>query len=76
MEIIFNVLKAPVLAEIEKSPKTGDFSHLLREDSAYKSKLVDRKKDNTKQYSFIDPFFLHLLVSAKKLMEIREVRRK
>ena len=41
VEIIFNVLKAPVLAEIEKSPKTGDFSHLLREDGAYKSKLVD-----------------------------------
>ena len=38
--------------------------------------MVDREKDKTKQYSFIYPFFIHLLVSAKKIMGIREVRRR
>ena len=78
VEIIFNVLKAPVLAEIEKSPKTGDFSHLLREDGAYNSKLVDRPKKYKHQYCYFFPGSILLslelppeLITAKGIIRSR-----
>lgn len=78
VEIIFNVLKAPVLAEIEKSPVLGDFSHLLREDGVYNSTVVDRPKKYKHQYCYFFPGSILLsmelppeLITAKGIIRSR-----
>lgn len=74
--VLFNVIRTGVLEQIEKTTDDSSISPILGNPGSFKLTVVDRNKDKTKQYSFVYPMFLHLLVSAKKLMGIREVRRK